>query len=473
MLRGLWTLAATAATVASLAGTASPARPLETAIYPKTQTLALGDVAYARIAAAGAAKVRLVLHWRRTAPGGARPPAGFDSADPADPGYDWSEFDERVRLAAAHGLAPIATILWAPQWASGPGEGPAGSVRPDPAALARFARAAARRYSGSFQGLPRVRYWQVWNEPNHHNYLNPQLVGGKPFAATWYRRMLNAAARELRAVRADNVVVGAGMSPFEDAGSLAPLRFMRELLCISLGLPHRKTCNAKASLDVWSTHPYTWGGATNEAYRPDDVSLGDLPEVRSLLNAAWRAGRIDSRRAPQFWVTEFSWDSQPLDSNGLPLGLHARWLAEALHQMWKSGVTVVTWFLLRDERRGEGFAQSGLYINRGAIANDEAKPALTAFRFPFVAYKRGIGLTFWGRTPTSTALRVAVEQNTRSGWRRLAVLRADRYGIFQGSIARRQGNSAVRARVLEGGEMSLGFSLARPPDRRICPFGSC
>jgi len=473
MRRGLCALAAAVAT-ASLAATASAARPLETAIYPKTDTLALGKTAYARVAAAGARKIRFVLDWRSTAPGGRRPPAGFDAADPADPRYDWSEFDKRVRLAAAHGLVPIVTILWAPQWASGPGEGQAGSVRPDPAALARFARAAARRYSGSFRGLPRVRYWQIWNEPNHHNYFNPQFVNGKPFAPAWYRRMLNSAARELRAVRADNVVVGAGMSPFEEEGqSLAPLRFMRELLCMSVGLPHRKTCNARASLDVWSTHPYTWGGATTQAFRPDDVSLGDLPEVRRLLNAAWKAGRIDSRRAPQFWVTEFSWDSQPLDSNGLPLGLHARWLSEALHQMWKSGVTVVTWFLLRDERRSEGFAQSGLYINRGAIANDEAKPALAAFRFPFVAYKRGIGISYWGRTPTGTRLRLAIEQNSRSGWRRLAVIQSNRYGIFRGTIERRRGNSAVRVRVLEGGEASLGFSLARPPDRRICPFGSC
>jgi len=340
--------------------------------------------------------------------------------------------------------------------------------------LARFARAAARRYSGSFQDLPRVRYWQVWNEPNHHNYLNPQFVDGKPFAPRWYRRMLNAAVRELRAVRPDNVVVGAGMSPFEEQGqSLAPLRFMRELLCVSVGIPRRKTCGARASLDVWSTHPYTWGNASTSAFRPDDVSLGDLPEVRRVLRDAWRLGRVNARRAPQFWVTEFSWDSQPLDSNGLPLGLHGRWVAEALHQMWKSGVSVVTWFLLRDERRGEGFAQSGLYINRGSLAADEAKPALTAFRFPFVAYKQGIGLTFWGRTPTSSTAQVAIEQNSRQGWRRLAVVRADRYGIFRGDIQRRQGNSAVRARVLTGGQASLGFSLARPADRRICPFGSC
>lgn len=471
MRTGVFGLVAVA--VALVGGTATAARPLETAIFEHPDTLLLtSPMAFERIADAGATKVRLLLDWRATAPPGKRPPAGFNEANPADPAYRWERLDEQVRRAAQVGLDPLVTIVSAPAWASGGTGQFAGTVRPDPAALGRFARAAARRYSGTFRGLPRVRYWQIWNEPNHHNYLQPQTVDGKPFAATWYRRMLNAAARELRAVSADNVVISAGLSPFENAASLAPLVFMRELLCVSLGIPRRRTCDAKASFDVWSTHPYTWGDATTSAYRPDDVSLGDLPEVRSLLNAAWRLGTIDAKQPPKFWVTEFSWDSQPWDSNGLPLPLHARWLAEAFHTMWRSGVSLVTWFLLRDDRRGQGFAQSGLYINRGRLEADEPKPALTAFRFPFVAYKAGIGLSYWGRAPTGRA-RIALEQSTRSGWRRLAVFRANRYGIFHGRVARRQGNSAVRARLVDGGGMSLPFSLARPANRRVCPFGSC
>src|SRR5207248_10179685 len=122
--------------------------------------------------------------------------------------------------------------------------------------------------------------------------------------------------------------------------SAAPLRFMRALLCMSKGATPRRTCTNRIAFDAWAHHPYTSGGPTHHALRPDDVSLGDLPEMRSLLDAAWRAGSITARHAPQFWVTEFSWDSDPPDPKAVPAQLEARWVAEALYRMWQSRISV-------------------------------------------------------------------------------------------------------------------------------------
>src|SRR3954464_4953161 len=91
------------AVVAVLAGTATAARPFETAVYPDPRGHGSTPVVYERIAAAGATKGRLALDWRRAAPEGAKAPAGFDAADPADPAYRWSAFDRQVRLALQNG----------------------------------------------------------------------------------------------------------------------------------------------------------------------------------------------------------------------------------------------------------------------------------------------------------------------------------------------------------------------------------
>src|SRR5213075_986822 len=94
-----------------------------------------------------------------------------------------------------------------------------------------------------------------------------------------------------------------------------PLSFMRRLLCLSRAL--RPTCGFRVRFDVWSTHPYTSGGPTHHAIKPNDVSLGDLPKMRAVLDAAVRAHHILSSGRPEFWVTEFSWDSKPPDPGGV------------------------------------------------------------------------------------------------------------------------------------------------------------
>jgi len=243
---------------------------------------------------------------------------------------------------------------------------------------------------------------------------------------------------------------------------------MRELLC----LPGNETkCSAKARFDIWSTHPYTSGGPTHKAYNPDDVSLGDLREMRALLKRAWRLKRIDAPAAPQFWVTEFSWDTNPPDPNGVPMRLEVRWVAEAMYRMWASGVNLVTWLQLHDDPRKEDDIQSGLYFNgAGGIETDRPKAILNAFRFPFVAFRERRTARYWGRTPESNAALVRIELKVgTSPWRRIATTRANRHGIFKGVARLTAKTGYVRARI--GSDASPSFSLVVPPDRAVRPFG--
>jgi hypothetical protein len=461
--------------VLALPAGADAARPLNTGLVDLHAFSSGEGVAYGRARGAGARFVRILIDWRGVARSEPLPIVG-DPANPEDPMYRWDHIDREVRLATRRGLTPMVMVYGAPDWVERcETRDPDHPCDPNPVRIREFAIAAARRYSGS-SGQPRVRYWQFWNEPNLRFFLNPQFRRGRLVVARMYRKMLNSFSAGVKSIHSSNLVISAGLAPLARPGdTIGPLRFMRALLCMKGRENPRKACGAKTRVDIWATNPYTTGGPTHSAPGPNDVSIGDLPEMRRLLRAADRAGQVRSRlsRVP-FWVTEFSWDSKPPDPGGLPLWLHARWAAEAFYRMWKAGVSTVFWFQLRDERAGTqpygGVFESGLYRNGGRIARDRPKPALRAFRFPFVALRAGNGVRVWGRTPDGEPARVVVEAMRRGAWRRAAVLRADRFGIFTALLPQRRTGKKLRARA--AGPTSVPFSLRRVPDFYVEPFGA-
>ena len=377
---------------------------------------------------------------------------------------------------------PYVYVQTAPAWAQKNtcGTWGRGPCRPSPSALADFLTAAARRYGGSYRGLPRVKYWQVWNEPNFLAYLRPQVdASHRPLSPDIYRGLVNASADAIHAVHRDNVVIAGGLIPFGDyppGDRIAPLRFMRQLLCLSSGKRPKPVCRKQIRFDVWGHNPYTSGGPTHHADYPDDISLPDLWKMRDLLDAAVRAGTLRSQGPVGFWATEFAWDTNPPDPKGVPEELHARWVAEALYRMWDQGVSLVTWFLIRDQAfMKEGPFQAGLYFNGGdRIASDKPKLALTAFRFPFVAFREPKRRTimFWGRSPAGRAP-VLVEQEVSGEWRVVTTLRPNRNGIFAGRFASSARRGFLRARLTNGRDAALPFSLVVPPDRPGCTWGTC
>jgi hypothetical protein len=451
--------------VASAAANASPgttAQPLQTAIVdPTVFTGPDADSGLARAAAAGVSVIKVPLFWNGVAP--AKRPAGFQPASPSDPSYYWTALDTQLRLIRSHGLEPLVYIAGAPAWAIRPFHG---TRRVDSAQYEAFAQAAARRYSGTFHGLPRVRYWQAWNEPN--KVVDPAAKVG---VESWYRTLVNGFATSVHRIPG-NVVVAGGLSPFGISTAVAPMTFMRNLLCIPPDTSTKADCASRIHFDVWSVDPYTAGGPSHLTAKPDDISVAELPAMKAVLDEAVRQGRIASTQPMRFWVTEFAWDSNPPDPGGVPLALEGRWVADALHRMWAAGVSLVTWFTLRDQPLRTSAYQSGLYLKGKSFASDIPKPALTAFRFPFVAdpapAKR---ITVWGRTPTSTAGAVQIEQQEPSSWKRLATLQASPAGIFSGSVAS-SGQGPLRAVFPAAKATSLPYSLVSPPDQSFQPFGA-
>jgi hypothetical protein len=471
---GLCLAALVSALAAPAAGPA--ATPLRTAVAEVSFSGGRDGVTeFRRIRAAGATLVRIGVSWSQIAPATAG--GSFHPASPEDPAYSWDTLDAQVQAAVEEGLQPILNVVGAPSWALSPSE--SGASYPEPRRLASFAHAVAARYSGSTEGIPRVRYWQVWNEPNLNTNLEPQFKGLRPVSPGIYRAMVNAFTKAVKSVSASNVVIVGGLAPYgiQEKGqpinnvlSVAPIRFMREFLCVSAGPNPRATCGTKIAFDALSIHPYTWGDPTHTAYSSEDVAMGDLPEVKELLATAWRLGRITAKSPPALWVTEISWDTNPPDPKALPLTTQARFTSEALYRMWSDGVAVITWFLLRDQPLSSSF-QSGLYFAGRTIAADRPKPTLTAFRFPFVAFPEENGTRVWGRVPESDARSVRIERKVGARWQQIAVLRSDRVGIFTRVLPLRAETGYLRARLADDSDRSLPFGLKAVPDVRISPFG--
>jgi hypothetical protein len=408
---------------------------------------------------AGAGIVRINVLWRTMV---SSPPG--NPSDPADPAYRFASLDAAVVDAAARGLQVMLTVYDAPAFAEGPNRqtsAPRGTWKPDPAQFGAFAGALATRYSGSYQGLPRVKYFEAWNEPNLSVFLSPQWNGKQPAAALHYRLMLNAFDTAVHDAVADAVVVTAGTAPYGvKTGGLRmhPLRFWRAVLCLKRD--GRKLvgarCAQKPRFDILAHHPInTSGGPRHRAVHPDDASTPDLGKVRRTLRAAEKHGKVSGRHP--LWATEIWWESDPPDTGrGVGLKKHARWSEEALYLLWKAGADAVINLVIRDPaynpQAPNRTVEAGLFFRDGS-----PKPAFTAWRFPLVVDRRSSDRgVVWGRAPVGGQLRIL--KRLGAGWRVVERRNIRARKVFTEKVGL-LGTPQFRATV--GGESSLVWHVER------------
>jgi hypothetical protein len=455
------------------------AKPLITGV---SNVYSSEPAAFQNVDRTGSTTVLGPLRWNVIAP--AQEPADWNPENPADPNYEWKYFDEWVTQAVQAGLTPILDVRGAPRWAEQCSRISEEAVcEPNPADLAAFTRAAVKRYSGTFEGLPRVRYWQGLNEPNLSIFFEPQYERNALVSPDLYRTLLDTFYSAVKSVQPTDLVVAAGLGPITVPGyTVAPMVFARKLLCMA-GTNKRprpgdpRPCAGGVDFDIFDLHPYTTGGPTHEG-SPNEVEMGDLWKVKRLLAAADKAGRINSAfKQTPLWVTEFGWDSKPPDPGGLSMKIEKQWIPEALYEAWRAGIANFMWYSLDDFPPEPSLPfnqtlQTGLYFWAPTAAQEQPKPLMRAFRFPVVAIRKGDGLEIWGRTPTSDGGSVLIQVRRHGKWRKLTVLRADSGGVFQGQVKTTYGaKKSGSARALIGGEASVGFPMKRVGDFPQPPFG--
>jgi hypothetical protein len=349
------------------------ARGMLVGIYDPVQPLANPDKTFTTLANLRAQVIRLNLDWNLIAKQQPTIPT-----DPADPAYDWSTYDRALINAADRKIQVLFTIYGTPRWAQGKKKG----VNRAPAkmkSLRYFALAAAKRYSGKFKRddgtkLPAVRKWLAWNEPNNPLFLAPQWqkVGKRryiPIAAKNYVGICTAVYLGIHASHLSKQVVACGATdprgnnaPRSKRASISPIAFLNALHKYGL---------KKNRFDVYAHHPYYGSPRESPTTKPkgkQTVTLANLSILTKLLGKYYGNKKL--------WITEYGYQTRPPDRLfGVSWIRQAKYLTQAYKVARKNPrVTMMLWFLLRDEGRLGGW-QSGLFT-----AGGKRKPAYNAFR---------------------------------------------------------------------------------------------
>jgi len=397
--------------------------------------------------------IRISVDWRNMVRNKPKNPA-----NPGDPAYGFTRLDGAIRAATMRGLAVLLTVYRAPDWAEGahpPKRIQPGAWKPNPRAYGKFGHALARRYSGHYHGLPRVRYFEVWTEPNLTQFLAPQWKRKRMFAPKRYRQLLNHFYEGVHAAQHHATVIGGATSPFGDSRKhqlypdhprMHPIVFLRTVLCLNSKLKRAKKCKSKPHLDAVSAHPINLRNGPH--YKPqsnNDIQVANFSRVRTVVKRAKRAKTLRPKGAKPLWVTEAGMLSNPPNPKGPPVDKHARWVEEALYLLWKQGASVVMNLNIRDPRYDPGHVPSGQWTTGLFFRGGKAKPAFKSFRFPFVTHRKSKGLVkAWGKAPAGGTLKI--QQKKHGQWRTRKRLKVHAGQVFAPTL-RVRGKAQLRAQV--------------------------
>jgi hypothetical protein len=403
--------------------------------------------------ALGATTVHSLVFWNSIAPqpNSKTKPAGFNASEPnAYPAGAWDQYDALVREASARGMSVVFSPVEAPAWA-----GRCGALlirnhcRPDAKEYGEFVKALGTRYSGTFNGLPRVARWSFWNEPNQAGWLQPQeaRVHGKtvPVAPALYRALVRAGTASLKAAGhgSDQILLGETAPLGHTSGplakrSLAPAPFLQSLFCLdSRGKTLKGSAAAaqdcsghytKLAVTGYSHHPYNRGGGQPPLSRPGsgEITIANVSRLTQVLTQGSHARRI--RSSLPIYFTEFGFQTNPPDRTiGVPLSRQAQYINQSDYIAYRnSRVKSVAQYQLLDEADLSSF-QTGLGFVNGA-----PKPSLDAYRLPIWVIKHGSRVTVWGqvRPADGTVQQVRIQNGSGSTFNDVKTVTTSADGYF-------------------------------------------
>jgi hypothetical protein len=390
----------------------------------------------------GVRALRVELSWRAVAPRARsvhRP--SFEATNPA--AYDWSLYDPLIEEARGLGWRVLLTVTSpVPRWAQANPHKGSFLYHPDARQFERFMTAVGRHYREE------VSLFSIWNEPNHHEFLEPQFnPNGTPASPGIYRALYQAGYAGLLAAGMKHPAVLIGETAPEgetrplrrSRSNLAPLMFLRGVLCLNSRYRRAGSCG-RLPASGWGVHPYANG--VGPFYVPRDhetVTIGSLSRITHALDRAGRAGALTGHLP--VYITEFGVMSKPNRYQGVPVSEQAEWDAIAERISYSNPrVASFSQYLLRDDpirRRSVGF-QTGL-----EYVNGRAKPLLAAFPVPLTVTRSGGRYRLWGLIrPAGEATRLTVESR-RPGASRFTALatvgtNAAGYWALTSTVAARQ-----------------------------------
>ena len=360
----------------------------------------------------GVKALRVELSWHAVAPGAnSRRKPAFDPTDPA--AYHWGQYDALIEAAHSLGWKLLLTVTSpVPRWATAEPRHDSLVTRPNSAQFGRFMTAVGRHYGAD------VELFSIWNEPNHHEFLEPQFNrNGSPASPRLYRSLYQAGYAGLQAagVASPKVLIGETAPEGETRPrtpvlgprhNMAPLLFLRSALCLSASY-HRAGSCGRLPASGWGLHPYRSGASPYLVpSNPETVTIGSLSRMTRALDAAARSGALPARLP--LYITEFGIMSRPNPYQGVPVGQQAEYDAMAEQIAYRNPrVASFSQYLLKDDpirHRSVGF-QTGLEYYSG-----KGKPLLSAFPVPMTVTRYGSRYSLWGLVrPAGEATVLTVE----------------------------------------------------------------
>ena len=406
----------------------------------------------------GVGVVRVTLAWNTVAPS-KRPPGSGAVLPSSYPAGNWAIYDEIVRDAHADGITVDFSLTGpAPLWAAGGGQpapGHYGEWKPSATAFGQFVEAVATRYSGSYDptagtiahgdtnDLPRVSFWELWNEPNFGMDLAPQAIKGStvPASAPAYRSLLDAGWRGLGLTGhgRDTILIGnldargangtAGRGHPQglpgNFGATKPLQFLRTLYCVAsnyrelrgaaahaVGCPttaggSRRFKAAHPALfraSGFADHPYPTNLPPTEASSndPDFTDFSQLPRLASALDRLQRV--YGSGKRFPVYNNEYGYITNPPNhssSHFVSPATAATYTNWAEYLSWRSPRIASTMqYLLYDPNPTRNVPEYGGFASGLIFYHGARKPGYNAYRLPLflpvTSTRRGRSLEVWG-----------------------------------------------------------------------------
>lgn len=286
---------------------------------------------------------------------------GWDAMEPEPGKFDWSFWDDFVRLATdEYHVRLIPYICYTPRWASS-SEGEDFWRQPpkDNASFSNFVKQLVGRYKN------RIHSWEIWNEPD-----NPSYWGG---TVDQFADLLAAGASAVHETDPNaNIVMG---------GLAWDLNFLEGVLVHPTAMAHVDVINLHNYYETWSSDPLEripeYVGRAHDILRQHGF---DLPIWMAEVGySSFRQGAHVSGQYQAYFANEHTDQAQ------------AQSLFKAMTLLLASGdVSLIAWYRINDLPDVQEVI--GDVNNRHLGILDEhgnAKPALRALRFFHSLFGKG------------------------------------------------------------------------------------
>jgi len=204
----------------------------------------------------------------------------------------WEKYDNILDLAEQYGLEVVPRLSNPPAWTRADGDAQGTYAPPDDLAdWGDYVYAVVSRYRG------RVRYYQLWNEPN----IYPEW-GERPVDPDGYTQLLCEGYRRAKEADPDAVIVSGALAP---TVSLHPGPGPALGLNEFVFLQRMYDAGAAACFDVLAVNDYMlWSGPTDHRLRPLNVSFSRPIYLREIMVANGDA-------AKPIWISEMNANAVP------------------------------------------------------------------------------------------------------------------------------------------------------------------